>query len=141
MSERSNAFSLFRFGNAVALSLFTLFSSGIVYEAHTRFLQYYIREWEGVQLVGVNGCNGMERVVNGDLIEGQTLCNQPVNFMPWIEIYRRHWQEAALYYGAILVALCLIGVLVLRWQNRRAARSPFGHSAPAPAPEDDEHLL
>ncbi len=68
------AFTLFRYGLAVVQSLVGLFGAGaVLYQAHTLFLRYYIREWQGIQFAGVHGCAGEEAVVNGDLFEGVNL--------------------------------------------------------------------
>jgi hypothetical protein len=141
VSERTNPFAWVRYGLVIAQSVTALFSTGaVLYGAHTLFLRYYAREWEGVQIAGVNGCAGAERVVNGDLFEGQTLCNQPENFVPWVEIYRRHWQVAAAYYGTGLAAIFVIGFLLVMMQRRLAPRDPFGAAPSALAPENSEHL-
>lgn len=137
----STPWPLFRSGLSVAQSIIQLFAAGtILYGVHTLFLGYYAREWRGVQIAGVDGCAGMERAVNGDLFEGETLCHQPENFVPWIEIYRRHWEAAGIVYGVVLALMILIGVVILRWQRRLAAHVPFGRTPAAPPPEKDEHL-
>jgi hypothetical protein len=121
--------------------MIALFGAGaVLFEAHQLFLRYYIREWNGIQVVGVNGCAGKEAVANGDLFQGQTFCHQPENFVPWVEVYRNHLQAAAIYYGVILAALLIIG-FTLNWlQHRMAGRTPFGGRAKAPSPINSEHL-
>ncbi len=141
MSAGNSPFSLFRYGLAVIQSFAALFSTGaVLFGAHTLFLRYYAREWEGLQFSGVNGCAGVEHVVNGDLFDGQTLCNRPENFVPWIEIYRRHWDTATAYYGLIFIVILAVGALIMRLQRGHASPAPYGAAAPAPSPEHDEHL-
>jgi hypothetical protein len=117
-----------------------LFSAGaVLYGAHTLFLRYYAREWGGIQFAGVNGCQGEDMIANGDLIEGQTFCNKPENFVPWIEIYRRHWQAAPLYYGAALAVILILGLILTWLQRRMAPANPFGGARPV-SPADAKHL-
>jgi hypothetical protein len=111
-----------------------------LYGAHSLFLRYYAREWEGIQISGVNGCAGMEQVVNGDLFDGQTLCNQPENFVPWIEIYKRHWEVAAAYYGGGLLVILVIGAIMFLLQRTRPSSAPFGETPVVLSPADSEHL-
>ena len=141
MSARAGPWTLFRYGLAVIHGIVQLFATGaIIYEAHSLFLQYYSREWQGIQFTGPNGCAREEMVVNGDLFEGQTLCNQPENFVPWIEVYRHHWKVAAAYYGTGLIVILIIGYVLVLVQRRLAPAAPFGDGPPAPSPEDSEHL-
>ncbi len=130
----------FRNGLGLVQGATRLFGSGaILFEAHNLFLRYYGREWSGMLVAGVNGCAGTDMVANGDLLEGQTFCNQPENFVPWVLLYRRHWVAALIYYG---VALALILVIGLIWSRlaRSATATPFG-GPPAPvSPADHEHL-
>ena len=141
MSERETPISIVRIGLATAQAAIGLFSAGtVLYGAHTLFLRYYEREWQGIQIAGVNGCAGEERVVNGDLFDGQTLCNQPENFVPWIEIYKRHWEIAGLYYGVGLLAISVIGLVMFLLQRTRALRAPFGETPAVLSPADSEHL-
>ena len=139
MSTR-NPFTLLRYGLAVVQSIAALWSAeAVLHRAHNLFLGYYEHEWEGIQLSGVNGCAGTEQVVNGDLFSGETLCNAPVNFVPWIELYRRHWQVAALYYGCALLVILVIGYVLFALQRRLAPRAPFGETVQTSA-ADSEHL-
>jgi len=118
-----------------------VFGAGsVIYGAHTLFLRYYANEWRGVQLSGVNGCVGEESVANGDLFSGVTLCNKPENFVPWIEVYRHHWQVAAAYYGAAAAAILFIGFLWSLTQRRRASATPFGGPAKVADLTEHEHL-
>ena len=133
--------SWFRAGLSVGRSTIGLFGAGaVLFEAHKLFLRYYQREWQGIQFTGVNGCQGEEAIANGDLYAGQTYCNQPENFAPWVEVYRHHWQAAAAYYGVILSALLLIGFILSWLQHRLASPTPFGRPPTAAAPVDSEHL-
>jgi hypothetical protein len=141
MSERTTSFTLVRFGLGVVQSITALFSGGaVIYGAHSLFLSYYIREWQGIQFAGVNGCAGTEQVVNGDLLEGETLCHDVVNYVPWIEMYRRHWDTAAIYYGVILLGFLVIGLLFVMLQRRLTHHAPFGEPTPAASLEASEHL-
>jgi len=115
-------------------------AGSVIYGAHTLFLRYYANEWRGVQISGVNGCAGEEGVANGDLFSGVTLCNKPENFVPWIEVYRHHWQVAASYYGAAAIAILLIGFLWSLTQRRRASVTPFGGPAKVVDLTEHEHL-
>jgi hypothetical protein len=118
-----------------------LFGAGaVLYGAHMLFLRYYAREWAGMQFAGVNGCAGEEMIADGDLLEGQTYCNKVINFVPWVELYRRHWQAATLYYGVVLAAILLAGLVVLWMQWRLAPTSPFGSGGKALSPAESEHL-
>ncbi len=129
-----------RSGLAVGQSVFGLFGAGaVLFEAHQFFLRYYAQEWGAVQYAGVNGCAHEESIVNGDLLMGQTLCNQPENFVPWVVVYRHHPTVAAIYYGSIITVIVLIGFVLHLIQRRLATTTPFG-SAPAPSPVDSEHL-
>jgi hypothetical protein len=102
-----------------------VFSAGAVfYEAHTKFLKYYEREWMGVQIRGPNDCMGVDRIANGDLFSGQTFCNQPENFVPWIVIYQNHWQAAVVFYGAIVAVMLAVAGLWWLLQSRRRAATP-----------------
>jgi hypothetical protein len=141
MSARAGPWTLFRFGLAVVHGFLQLFVAGaVITEAHSLFLRYYAREWQGIQFTGPNGCAGEEMVVNGDLFEAQTLCNQPENFVPWIEVYRNHWQAAAVYYGVGLIVIIIIGYVLLLIQRRLAPAAPFGEAAPTPSLDASEHL-
>ena len=141
MSARAGPWTLFRYGLAVIHGFVQLFAAGaIIYEAHTLFLRYYIREWQGIQFTGPNGCAGEETVVNGDLFEAETLCNRPENFVPWFEVYQHHWKVAAAYYGIGLIVIMIVGYLLLLVQRRLAPAAPFGEAAPAPSPDESEHL-
>jgi hypothetical protein len=129
-----------RAGLAWAQGFIGLVGAGaVLVEAHKLFLQYYGREWRGLQLAGVNDCAGVDRIANGDLFEGQTFCNHVINFVPWTEMYRRHWQVALAYYGAIFAALILVGFLIWLVQRRLGSRMPFGGAA-AGTPAASEHL-
>lgn len=94
----------------------------------------------GIQFSGVNGCQGEDMIANGDLIGGQTFCNKPENFVPWIEVYRHHPLAAALYYGAAVAAILLIGFIWHVMQRNRATIMPFGGPTNAPPAADSEHL-
>ena len=125
---------------ALLQGVMRLFTAGaVIYEAHRLFLRYYAREWAGIQLTGVNNCVGEDTIANGDLFEGKTFCNQPINFVPWLELYRRHWQAACLYYGAALVIIILIGLALSLAQRRLANSQPFGGTV-RPPPTESEHL-
>ena len=127
-------------GLSLVQNLMQLFVAGaVLFEAHRLFLSYYAREWAGIQIAGVNGCVGEEMIANADLFEGQTLCNKPINYVPWVEMYRRHWQTAAVYYGAAL-ALILAAGFILHLLHHRGTTTPYGEAAPAPSPVDSEHL-
>lgn len=132
---------LVRHGLVSVQGMLRLFSAGaVIYEAHQLFLSYYSREWNGMLFSGVNGCQGESMVANGDLFEGQTFCNQPINFFPWLELYRRHWLAALLYYGVAAIVIILIGFAISAAQRRLAGRAPFGGPAAPPAPSSSEHL-
>ncbi len=140
MTEKPGPFSIFRMGLAVVQGLLGLFGAGsVLIGAHQLFLRYYAAEWAGIQLSGVNGCAGEQMIADGDLFSGQTFCNQPLNFVPWVVLYQRHWQAAAIYYGLILTALILTGLLVLRLQ-RGGSTKPFGGGVDSAATPDAEHL-
>lgn len=141
MSNWPGLHTLLRFGLAAAGGIIRLFAAGaVLFEAHQLFLRYYAREWGGIQFSGVNGCAGEDGIANGDLFEGQTFCNQPINFVPWVELYRRHWLVAVGYYAAIVAVLVLIGWLMHLGQRRLAGANPYGSSPTAPAPAESEHL-
>ena len=115
-------------------------AGSVFFVAHNLFLRYYAREWGAIQFSGVNGCAGEETIVNGDLIGGQTLCNQPLNFVPWVVVYQHHWKVAAAFYGAILAVIFLIG-LAWSFRNRpRGTPAPFGRTAISDDLADHEHL-
>jgi len=137
----SGPVSIFRLGLGAVQAIARLFGAGaVLFGAHTLFLRYYANEWGGIQFAGVNGCAGESMVANGDLIEGQTFCNKPENFVPWIEIYRRHWQAAAIYYGLALVVILLIGLALHAMQKRQAPTAPFGGPQRPATSADAEHL-
>jgi hypothetical protein len=141
MTRRTGLASLAQIGLGLVQGVVALFGAGsIIFAAHNLFLRYYANEWAGIQFSGVNGCKGEEVVANGDLLEGQTLCNQPENFMPWIELYRRHWQAALLYYGAAAVLILFIGFLWSLTQRRRASVTPFGGPTKIGDLSEHEHL-
>ena len=130
-----------RYGLATVKGVVGLFGAGsVIFAAHTLFLRYYANEWAGLQLMGVNGCAGEDMVANGDLIGGQTFCNKPLNFFPWIELYRHHMLAAALYYGVACVVILVIGFFLNAAQQRLAGRTPYGGSPAPPLPGDSEHL-
>lgn len=130
-----------RFAFALIAGVTQLFAAGsLLYGAHTLFLRYYAREWRGIQISGVNGCQGEDMIANGDLFDGKTFCNQPENFVPWFEIYRRHWHAAVLYYGAALLGIVAIGIVLTLLQKRLASTTPFGSGAKVLSPADSEHL-
>ena len=124
-----------RYALSFAQGIMSLFAAGtVVYEAHRLFLWHYAREMTGIQLSGVNGCAGEDRVANGDLFSGKTFCNQPENLAPWIEIYRHHPLAAVAYYGSLLLLLGLIAAIWIFSQRRRGAtdfakQSPHGSSS------------
>ena len=129
-----------RAGLSLVQNLMRLFVAGaVLVEAHKLFLSYYAREWSGIQIAGVNGCAGEDAIANADLLEGQTFCNEPINYFPWIELYRRHWQAAAIYYG-VAFALILLGGFILHMLQPRGSTTPYGAVTPAPSPADSEHL-
>jgi hypothetical protein len=133
--------SWFRAGLSVGRGVIGLFGAGaVLFEAHKLFLRYYQREWQGIQFTGVNGCQGEEALANGDLFQGQTYCNQPENFVPWVQLYQRHWQAAAVYYGIILTVLLTVGFTLSWIQHRIASQDPFGAPAKAVSPADSEHF-
>lgn len=141
MKDQTGPTTILRYGLAAVQAVMGLFGAGsVIFAAHKLFLRYYANEWAGIQFSGVNGCAGEDMIANGDLIGGQTFCNKPENFVPWIEIYRHHPRAAALYYGAALMVILLAG-LIWHWVHRsRATVTPFG-GAPKPAsPSDSEHL-
>lgn len=141
MSGGSNPAALFRYGLAVAQSVVALFGAGtVLYQAHTLFLRYYQREWAGIQFAGVDGCKGTEQVVDGDLFDGETICNSPTEIFTWTEVYRRHWDTAAIYYGTALAIILVIGLIVMMMQRRTAPHTPFGEAQPVLSPKDSEHL-
>ena len=118
-----------------------LFGAGsVVFAAHKLFLRYYANEWRGVQISGVNGCAGEEMIANGDLFAGETLCNQPENFVPWIEIYRHHWQAALAYYGGAAAVILVVGFVWSWLQRRRGSATPFGAPAEVGDLSEHEHL-
>jgi len=128
-------------GLGLAQVVMGLFGAGsLLYAAHNLFLRYYANEWRGVQFSGVNTCAGEEAIANGDLFSGVTLCNKPVNFVPWIVVYRHHWHVAVLYYGAILLVILLIGIAWFLLQRSRATTTPFGGAQPSAQPSKSEHL-
>lgn len=127
-------------GLAWVHGVFRLFSAGaVIYEAHHLFLRYYAREWQGVQIAGVNGCNGEDLIANADIFVGQTFCNKPENFVPWVEVYRHHPVAAAIYYGVALTIIVVIGMGISAAQRRLGSRRPFGGTI-QPSPEQSEHL-
>ena len=135
MPQRQPHFGLStRFALGFVQGIMGLFAGGaVIYEAHSLFLQYYANEWIGIQYSGVNGCAGEETIANGDIIGGKTICNQPENFMPWIEVYRHHPLAAAAYYGAAIAILLAIA-FVWRWSQKRrtpdpTAQHPHGNSS------------
>jgi hypothetical protein len=141
MSNRTGPISWVRFGLALAQTIMGLVgASSVIVAAHTLFLRYYAREWSGIQFAGVNDCVGEDMIANGDLLEGKTFCNQPENFVPWFAVYRHHWQVAALYYGAGLMLILLLGLVMALMQSRLAPATPFGAPAKPPSPGDSEHL-
>lgn len=141
MSDRAGPGVILRYGLAAVQAIMGLFGAGsVIFAAHKLFLRYYANEWAGIQFSGVNGCAGEERIANGDLFEGQTFCNKPINFVPWIEVYRRHWQAAALYYGAALVVILLAGLIWHLVHRSRATVTPFGGAPKKPSAADSEHL-
>ncbi len=141
MSESPGPGRLLHFGLAALQGLAGLFGAGsVIVGAHTLFLRYYAKEWGGIQFSGVNGCVGEDMIANGDLFDGQTFCNKPENFVPWIEVYRHHPRAAALYYSAALVLILVIGFVWHLLQRSRATSTPFGGAPPAPDPATNEHL-
>ncbi len=112
-----------RYALGVIQGIMGLFAAGaVIYEAHSLFLWYYAREWQGIQLSGVNGCAGEDMVANGDLFNGKTFCNKPENLVPWVEIYRHHPLVAAAYYGGLLA---IVGLIALVWMlAQRRSRPP-----------------
>lgn len=132
---------LARYGLGWVQGLIALAGAGsVLFEAHRLFLRYYAKEWGGIQISGVNGCQGEDLIANGDLFSGETFCHEALNFVPWIVVYRNHWQVAAAYYGAILIVLLLVGILVLFLQPRQSATKPFGSGQPATHPRQHEHF-
>jgi len=130
-----------RLGIALVQGVVALFGAGsVIAAAHALFLRYYAREWTGIQFSGVNGCAGEEWIANGDLIGGQTLCNKPENFVPWIEVYRHHWQAAVGYYGAAVALILLIGFIWSLTQRRQASSTPFGGPTKTVDLSEHEHL-
>ncbi|MBO9499547.1 MAG: hypothetical protein J7483_08840 [Novosphingobium sp.] len=141
MSERATPFTLARLGLAIVQSVVALFGAGsVLYGAHRLFLWYYANEMRGIQIGLASSCGGAEHVVNGDLFEGETLCNKPINAVPWTELYRRHWDTALAYYGIGLFVILLIGLVVFYLQRSHAPVAPFGEAPAAPSPQDSEHL-
>lgn len=125
MTQRMGIARLGHLALSTVQGIFGLFSAGtVLFEAHRLFLWYYAREWQGVQLSGVNECAGQEAIANGDLFSGTTLCNQPENLVPWVEVYRHHIGVAVAYYGVILAGLFLIAVVWYLFQNRRRIPDP-----------------
>lgn len=141
MSDRAGPGVVVRYGLAVVQGVMGLFGAGsVIVAAHTLFLRYYAREWGGLQFSGVNGCAGEEAIANGDLFEGQTYCNKPINFVPWVEMYRRHWQAAAVYYGVAAAVIILVGFIWHRLLRNRATTNPFGGAPKSSPPSESEHL-
>ena len=141
MSERTGLGQLLQTGHALAGGVMRLFGAGaILFEAHRLFLQYYSKEWIGIQYAGVNGCIGEDMIANGDLIGGQTFCNKPENFFPWVAVYQNHPVAAAAYYGAALALILVIGFVWHSLQRRRPTDAPFGDVQAPIAPADSEHL-
>ncbi|MBL8554610.1 MAG: hypothetical protein JNL41_10060 [Phenylobacterium sp.] len=129
-----------RMGLAWSQGILRLFSAGtVLYEAHQLFLRYHAREWQGIQLRGVNDCRGEEIVASGDLFVGQTFCNKPINFVPWVEVYRNHLAQAAIYYGVALVLIVLIGVVIGFAFKRLGTTTPYGAHKRLP-PSQHEYL-
>jgi len=132
---------LANYGLAWAQGLVGLFGAGaVLFEAHRLFLRYYANEWGAVQLEGPNDCSQVGQIANGDLIGGETFCNQPINFVPWVEVYRHHPVAAAAYYGSVLAAILIAGSLLFFVQRRLATASPFGAVNSNPDPGMSEHL-
>ena len=128
-------------GLAWTQGILRLFSAGaVIFEAHNLFLRYYAREWQGIQLAGVNGCQGEDQIANGDLFIGQTFCNKPENFMPWLEVYRHHPVSVALYYGIALVVIVAVGWVISAGHRRLASTTPFGGPQPPADVTHSEHL-
>lgn len=141
MAGENGLGAIARFGLSFVQAAMGLFGAGsVIFAAHNLFLRYYANEWVGIQFSGVNGCNGEDMVANGDLIGGQTFCNKPENFVPWIEIYKRHPVEAAAYYGTAAALILLIGFIWSLTQRRRASATPFGGPAKTADPSEHEHL-
>ena len=141
MNHRLNPWGIFQAGQAVLQGLMRLVGAGaILFGAHQLFLRYYAREWAAIQFTGPNGCIGEDMIANGDLIGGQTFCNRPENFAPWIEVYKNHPLAAVTYYGAGAILIFLIGIIWHLLQRRRVGETPFGAPPPLPHPVDSEHL-
>jgi hypothetical protein len=139
--EKKGPASIFQMGLALVQGVMGLFGAGsVIFAAHSLFLRYYANEWAGIQFSGVNGCAGEDMIANGDLIGGQTFCNKPENFVPWIEIYRRHWQAALAYYGAAAAVIVIIGFVWILLQRNRASATPFGGPTRQVDPAQHEHL-
>lgn len=130
-----------RLGLGRSQGILRLFTAGsVLVGAHQLFLRYYQREWEGLKASGVNGCEGDELIANADLFAGQTFCNEPENFVPWIEVYRHHPVAAAIYYGVALAIILAFGLAIGVVYRRMGGRKPFG-ATPKPLPTTDhEHL-
>jgi len=141
LTDRTSIWGIFQAGHAVVQGLMRLAGAGaILFGAHQLFLRYYAKEWAGIQFTGPNGCAGEDMIANGDLIGGQTFCNKPENFIPWIEVYKNHPLAAACYYGAAAAAILLIGVIWHLLQRRRGVEAPFGGPQPLSDPSTSEHL-
>jgi len=142
MTQSAGPTALIRYGYAAVQSVVALVGAGsIIYGAHRLFLSYFAREWGGLMFAGVNGCAHEEAIVDADLFDDAvTLCNRVENYVPWVEIYRRHWQVAAAYYGAILLGIAVVGVLVFLLQRRLTRHAPFGEPISTASLEASEHL-
>jgi len=142
MNSENGAVGTARLGLAVIQMIVRLVGAGsVLFSAHRLFLRYFHNEMIGLLFSGVNRCAGEEQVANGDLItDAITLCHEPLNYAPWLVLYRHHWQAASAYYGAILLAIILAGYVVTRLQRRAIPSSPFGRPVRGPSPVDSEHL-
>lgn len=141
MSQGPGVVTKARWGLAWTQGILRLVSAGaVLFEAHTLFLRYYAREWQGIQLRGVNDCHLEDSIANGDLFIGQTFCNKPENFVPWIEVYRLHPVAAAVYYGIAALVIIAIGIAISAAHRRLAGTKPFGDGGKVRPPSEHEHL-
>ena len=140
MKREGGMISATRSGHTLIQGVLGLAAGGTVLgTAHALFLRIYQREWGEIQFTGPNECAGEERIANGDLFGGETICNKVENiFTPWISVYQHHFKVALIYYGLIFLVVFGVG-LVWTLAQRRPPAKPFG-TATKLVLRDNEHL-